>query len=396
MSYRSMFLISLSAVLVLGGVVVWLVGVDRFITFPEEDEVAFRRGATTNSVANDGLLVTDGDRLFVVGLANRQIYTMNHNISGVDHIELDYSGLSRIPLAPLGNEDTFARTPLIGNLQVVENWLYFSLLNSEITGGGVYRKILDDNSIERIANTNSVDTMVVLEDWIYITVRRGFFENNIPFHAKRLYRISRSGDIQERLVDHFVTYVSISEDGWIYYVRETNEAIYKIRLDGGESTLVSNTNRALSLLYYDGWLYYRHPSNDESRTHYLSKVRYDGTENVFLAKIGNDYLTFMSSYLVTDTHVYFVTYRRLYRIRLDNQSRYFLGEIYQNEFLRQYQESMGFDDTIRIAKVNDTLYVMYSPFGGRAASAHLFEFEFHYIKRNVEDVEIIFLWQQWK
>jgi len=92
------------------------------------------------------------------------------------------------------------------------------------------------------------------------------------------------------------------KDGWVYYL--FSNCIYKIKTDGTEKTLLLKENGSIDKLIVIGdWIYFRYlPNNNDSRG-YIIKIKNDGTEMTKISNITTQTLYYDNGWFYTDLNV---------------------------------------------------------------------------------------------
>ncbi len=90
-------------------------------------------------------------------------------------------------------------------------------------------------------------------------------------------------------------------DNWIYYV-DGSKHIYKVKIDGSENTLISDSVEAYNLNITNKYIYYLSYNDDSEQNVSLYRMNLDGTDNKEIYKLDNS-----SSYLnVVNDHAVFM------------------------------------------------------------------------------------------
>ena len=310
MTFRTIGLIAAAVILLIGGgVAVWFIGVDRLMSFVRtEVELVLGRGNTASNIRNRGLLVEHDDWLFVSDQG--RVYRMRYN--GTERQQLDFTDEDSDP-------EKFLRPEY---LNILGNHIYFGM-GTRAGGGGIFRMQLDGSNLTRIGTAvPPTSDILVLDEWIYYLE---VFPDGVhvsdygSLHMRHLYRMSRDGNIRERLVDGFVRSMSISDDGWIYYVSFPSHRVYRVRLDGSENSLISDTSdRKGDIIYDNGLIFFRNALEDLVQFQLgdnssLVRMRADGTERTFVAENA-------VVFAVSDNYIYSTNFgdtRYIYRAAID-------------------------------------------------------------------------------
>lgn len=144
----------------------------------------------------------------------------------------------------------------------------------------------ETNSFEGVGNSmealNLGDGLIAEQgDYIYsITGRGRFFRTKVGEKSATRFLVN---EMQEGY-----DYSSLNVIGdWIYYVNESNNALYKVKTDGTNQTkLCDNVRRCIAA---QGWIYFI-----SSADHGIYKIKSDGSQKTELVKGTNSFIDYMS------------------------------------------------------------------------------------------------------
>jgi hypothetical protein len=173
-------------------------------------------------------------------------------------------------------------------INVVGDWIYY--VNIGVSGNNYdLYKIRTDGTGETKLSNSAFDISVV-GDWIY------YLGSGDSGSTPCLRKIRTDGSGETKLGNDLALsfYVNISVvDDWIYYVNKndsTNFALYKIRKDGTQETMIlSDPEQILSNNVVGDWIYYVIGPQDGYGDFY--KIRTDGTGKT---KLSNDKIAFIN------------------------------------------------------------------------------------------------------
>jgi hypothetical protein len=198
---------------------------------PAGDSPALPRGASVGNTGNGSLLGFDGDALYF-GLW-RNYDNPSAPPPGLYRFALD--GTGRTLLGRPGATERIYR-----GIQVKEDWVYY------ISMDGISR-IRKDGSKHRQLTENRVSSMAVVGDWIY-------YQHSVLDDA--IYRMRLDGGGEARLCREAVGAMCVADDGWIYYANKTDNArLWRMKADGSSRTRLSE-RRVGNILVVGGTLWF--------------------------------------------------------------------------------------------------------------------------------------------
>ncbi len=158
----------------------------------------------------------------------------------------------------------------VQNIQVVNNWIYFS--KREIGGCAEHNlyRIRTDGTGEQMLTDSDDDKRMhvnIVGDWIY-------YSNVSDGH--KLYKVRIDGTEKTKLNNECSWYINVIGD-WIYYSDwDDVRNLYKIRTDGTNKTKLNNIHSG-SINVAGEWIYYVAPPDLVSSYGALQRMRTDGT-----------------------------------------------------------------------------------------------------------------------
>jgi hypothetical protein len=192
-----------------------------------------------------------------------------------------------------------------------DEWEYFILPVNLLGDGPIYRRRLDGTEqTEVIAGRYS--RLVDYGDWILFTN-----------HHNAILSMHKEIGIETTLSSGGGNNGFDVADGWVYYatgMRPQNDALYKVRVDGTENTLLSEENFYENIKIAGDWIYFRNGSwLNENWTRrgdgFMYKIRTNGTEvtQVNTIKIGD--------FDINDEWIFYACMennKNLYRMNIDS------------------------------------------------------------------------------
>ncbi|MDR0197319.1 MAG: DUF5050 domain-containing protein [Oscillospiraceae bacterium] len=169
-------------------------------------------------------------------------------------------------------------------INAVGDYVYFTVYNTDAEGippGCSLYKIRADGTGETLLYEETAaffENVTVVGDWVYYNryAVTGYDDREYD-RSTSVYRIMTDGTEHTRLNEIDSEGINIVNDR-IYYMSGGN--IYKMRLDGGENTLIDENSGYVSRLLVDGdWVYFSHGSQHEDGIKYskIYKMKTDGT-----------------------------------------------------------------------------------------------------------------------
>lgn len=150
-------------------------------------------------------------------------------------------------------------------INIEDDWLYFSELNSEGSYKTVSRMRLDGSNKEDVY-TGLVRQLVAYDKWIYLYDER----------EATLYKMSLDGSNKKKLVDNINVGDLNIHDNWIYFYGYDG-SFYKLTTDGENLQRLSHNLHGLHFI--DDCIYYREEFGGKNVGIYRIKI--DGTEEIF-------------------------------------------------------------------------------------------------------------------
>ncbi|MBI5387418.1 MAG: DUF5050 domain-containing protein [Verrucomicrobia bacterium] len=243
---------------------------------------AVSRGSTAANAANGNLFGFDGEWLYFGRWPNRQDPAAP--VAGLYRCKLP-DGSAPSLVGPPG-----ATAKIFQGISVQGGWVYYVAME------GLCR-IRTDGTGHRTLIEQPINAACVVGDWIYY--QRTHDRN-------RLWRMKLDGGAQTRLTEEEAGCFSVADDGFVYYANKTDgEAIYRMRWDGaGRTKLTDRTTRVL--LAEAGALWFV-----DAKTEQLCRLSLaDQSCQTIVA-------TPVSSMSVVDGRVYFTNEEQVKRCNLD-------------------------------------------------------------------------------
>jgi len=126
-----------------------------------------------------------------------------------------------------------------------EEWIYW------VSTSGLYRvSMADRDVVERVVETGlkQIDTINIVDDWIYFTV----FDFNTE--ESTLYRARTDGTDRQMISDEFISQINVSGD-WVYSINENNEGVFRIRTDGTNREIITSFGNVFNMSVVGDWIY---------------------------------------------------------------------------------------------------------------------------------------------
>ena len=189
-----------------------------------------------------------------------------------------------------------------GNLVVVGDWIYYSIVPFSGNSGGDRGlfKVKTDGSGRQMLSEGGANHISVAGDWVYFC---GNYSDN-----GKIYRIKTDGSEKQELKGNG-TFARVSGD-WVYYVQvhSPGMSICRMKTDGSEDQSLHTwrITGSFNMAIVDGWVFHHGDG--------LQKMRIDGSEKQTLAEVTASNIT------VANDWVYFSNGRdsmNLYRVRTD-------------------------------------------------------------------------------
>jgi len=188
-----------------------------------------------------------------------------------------------------GSDETLVIDDWASYLTVSDGWIYYGMTYGESDKRtGVYKARLDGSGKKQLTSGINPCYLNVAGDWIYY-VERAYFDGELDAGTYGdLYRVRTNGKgnalVYKAEEVGGIGGINVAGD-WIYYAEKYGGSICKMRADCTEKTVLAayvganfsgnNVNVA------DGWVYYE-GDYDAERPRALYKIRTDGTENTLL------------------------------------------------------------------------------------------------------------------
>lgn len=202
------------------------------------------QGNTLGNIANDGFAAIDSDWIY---------YLTNAYYGELFKIKKD------------GSENTKILDLAYHDINVVDGWIFYA---GNFLADGIYKVRTDGSDQELLLDGLFCYGLMVVDDWIY------FFSNN---ENEGLYRMKTDGSDLERITsDGNMKFLVV--DDWIYFSEDDyyrGGSFYKIRTNGSEKTLLSDTFATWFCIYND-YIYY----SDYEDNGCLYRIKTDGSAKI--------------------------------------------------------------------------------------------------------------------
>lgn len=173
-----------------------------------------------------------------------------------------------------GKEKQIILEKSIENYDVSEDWIYYSYKND---GKYIIAKVKTNGKDNIKISEDAGQTFFIKGDYIYY-----IYQNNNEY-KNELWKIKTNGKNKEKIADlpkdMYIASVNFTENE-IYYLKkgeETNLAIYKMNLKGGEETKIVDVNGYVTYInIIDNWIYY--PDINDQGNDAMFRIKTNGTE----------------------------------------------------------------------------------------------------------------------
>lgn len=271
------------------------------------------------------LIADDIPQKYNIKISGEWIYYKSRS----DHYNLYRVGLDGKDKSKLSNE-------IQVNYIINDNFIYYSSRRGlyRINPDGSAKIALDSEDYDK----TEVSTVIgsVVDGWLYYT--KGFYINDS--YNKVLYRIRLDGSDRMKIVGGIKTNWSEGDyaiyEGHIYYTNNLDGGkLYRIKVDGTESTLISDDMDVRHIKVKDGWIYYH---LFDTQGMYRYKIDVNGnyrTEVTYHEDILAD--SFVKGRNIAGDYLY---YSNLF----DNRKLYKIGTNGQGNQLFFDQENCGWEE----------------------------------------------------
>ncbi len=262
--------------------------VGESLTLNEADLI---EGNTLGNIQNEGYVAQQGEWLYYRG----------QNMDGTH-------SLCKIKIDGTGR--TVLSKDEAKNINVVGDWIYYSVADAPYFTSAPMYKIKTDGTGKTIFNDESMGYVNFDGDWVYYT-------NWSAANSAELYRVRIDGTEKERLSTDKGHSINVVGD-WIYY-SNTNDKfrIYKMKTDKTEKSLICD-DEAENLIVYENFIYYKNNSDGLK----IYRINTDGTNKL---KIGDDSIYAMN---ISGDWIYYASVldKNIYKMKIDGTSKIKLND----------------------------------------------------------------------